>query len=580
MPVLNAQVDGYPNADEVRAALSHMAASEAFRGSPQLISFLRYVVEATLRGEQDRIKGYTIAIEALGRADDFNPQSDPIVRVEATRLRRAINRYYENGGKLDPVQIDLPLGSYVPTFRRGAVQPAPVASPSPERPRGRRSFNWHGASWRSLGAGAMLVGLGAGAYGGLDYWFDFNTPTPQPIALSTLAQVRAPTTPVIFIGTFRSGKNSSTVAPETDRLRGKLRDALARFDEVQVVFGPPAGDARGVSDGQSVSRYALTATVESEETGAIRLRLTDIDDGQVAYAHTFSRVPHNGEDAIIRNVSAALAQPYGIVQANERAKQTRAGSETEFRCLIEAHDYWRSYNPQQHRRARECLERTVEANPGFALGHAALAQITLEEHRDGVNLRAGDAPALQRALAAARRAVELKPGSARAHQALAEVQFARGDYPLAIEAGERAVTLNPYDPNILAGYGGILVSLGERERGAPLIKDAASALAVRPVWHDFLLFLTAYLADDPAGATRYAALLAPDGYPLGLVARALVAAQRGEPETARRALDRLAATRPAWRKDGRGELAKFFPATAIVDRIERDIAQIGAIPGG
>jgi tetratricopeptide (TPR) repeat protein len=585
MPVLNAQVDGCPNADEVRAALSHMAASEAFRGSPQLISFLRYVVEATLRGEQDRIKGYTIAVEALGRADDFNPQSDPIVRVEATRLRRTINRYYENGGKLDPVQIDLPLGSYVPTFRRGAILPAPVAAPPPERPRARRSFDWHGASWRSLGAAAVLVALGAGAYGGLDFWFDFNTPNPQPAAPSTAAQLRgavgwrAATTPVIFIGTFRSGKNREP-APETDSLRGKLRDALARFDEVQVVFGVPSGDARGASDGESVSRYALTATIEPEETGAIRLRLTDVDDGQVAYAHTFSRVQHGDEDAIVRSVSAVLAQPYGIVQANERAKQTRAGSETEFRCLIEAHDYWRSYNPAQYQRARDCLERTIEANPGFALGHAALAQITLEEHRNGVNLRGEDVPALQRALTAARRAVELKPGSARAHQALADVQFARGDYPLAIEAGERAVALNPYDPNVLAGYGGILVSLGERERGARLIKDAASALAVRPVWHDFLLFLTAYLADDPAGAMRYAALIAPDGYPLGLVARALVAAQRGEPETARRLLDRLAATRPAWRKDCRGELAKFFPAIAIVDRIERDIAQIGAIPGG
>ena len=64
---------------------------------------------------------------ALGRPDDFTPQSDPIVRVEATRLRRTIHRYYENGGKLDPVQIDLPLGSYVPAFRRSAVQPAAVA---------------------------------------------------------------------------------------------------------------------------------------------------------------------------------------------------------------------------------------------------------------------------------------------------------------------------------------------------------------------------------------------------------------------------------------------------------------------
>src|SRR2546421_4037016 len=131
MPVLTAQVEGRPNADEVRAALGHMAASEAFRGSPQLVAFLRYVVEATLRGEQDRIKGYTIAVEALGRGDDFDPQDDPIVRVEATRLRRAIHRYYENGGRDDAVQIDLPLGSYVPVFRRAALRPAPVVRLEP-----------------------------------------------------------------------------------------------------------------------------------------------------------------------------------------------------------------------------------------------------------------------------------------------------------------------------------------------------------------------------------------------------------------------------------------------------------------
>ena len=64
----DAHAAGLPDAEEVRAELAHMAASEAFRGSPQLVSFLRYVVEATLRGASDRIKGYTIAVEALGRA--------------------------------------------------------------------------------------------------------------------------------------------------------------------------------------------------------------------------------------------------------------------------------------------------------------------------------------------------------------------------------------------------------------------------------------------------------------------------------------------------------------------------------
>ena len=116
--------------EEIRAALDRIAASEAFRACPQLVAFLRYVVEATLRGGQDRIKGYTIAVEAFGRGDDFNPQDDPIVRVEAMRLRRALQRYYAHGGRDDTVQIVLPVGSYVPVFRRAGD---PLASPPLER---------------------------------------------------------------------------------------------------------------------------------------------------------------------------------------------------------------------------------------------------------------------------------------------------------------------------------------------------------------------------------------------------------------------------------------------------------------
>src|SRR5262249_24080393 len=125
MPGAEVQRESRPCAEEVRAALEHMAGSEAFRGSPQLVCFLRYVVEETLRGASDRIKGYTIGVEALGRGENFDPQADPIVRVEAMRLRRALVRYYENGGKRDPILIDLPLGSYVPAFRRNELRAIP-----------------------------------------------------------------------------------------------------------------------------------------------------------------------------------------------------------------------------------------------------------------------------------------------------------------------------------------------------------------------------------------------------------------------------------------------------------------------
>ena len=113
---------GNPTHDEVHAALNRVIASEALRGSPQLIAFLRFVVEATLRGEGHLIKAYTIAVEALGRGKDFDPNTDPIVRVEAGRLRRALERYYAGVGANDPMLIEIPRGHYVPEFRYRQIE--------------------------------------------------------------------------------------------------------------------------------------------------------------------------------------------------------------------------------------------------------------------------------------------------------------------------------------------------------------------------------------------------------------------------------------------------------------------------
>ena len=173
MPDANILANDRPTTDDIRAALDRIAASEEFRASPQLVAFLRYVVEAKLRGGENRIKGYTIAVEALGRGDEFDPQDDPIVRVEAKRLRRAIHRYYENGGKHDPLRIDLPVGSYVPAFRR--------ASPSPLAARQRAPFFKLRSDWRRLATGAALILTGAAIYAVLDFWFDFNRPNPSAV---------------------------------------------------------------------------------------------------------------------------------------------------------------------------------------------------------------------------------------------------------------------------------------------------------------------------------------------------------------------------------------------------------------
>jgi PAS domain S-box-containing protein len=117
-----------PSGTEIRAALERMVASESFRTCPRLAAFLRFVTEATLRGESTHLKGYTIAVGALGRSGNFDPEQDPIVRVEAGRLRRVIQHYYAGPGAKDLVVIDVPRGRYVPTFRyRHAEQASPIS---------------------------------------------------------------------------------------------------------------------------------------------------------------------------------------------------------------------------------------------------------------------------------------------------------------------------------------------------------------------------------------------------------------------------------------------------------------------
>jgi hypothetical protein len=114
-----------PSPDEAKAALERICASPCFDHAPKLTRFLRFVVDTTLAGDGGRIKGYTIGVEALGRGVDFDPQADPIVRVEAIRLRAALARYYAGAGVRDPVLIELPRGRYVPRFGwRGPVRRA------------------------------------------------------------------------------------------------------------------------------------------------------------------------------------------------------------------------------------------------------------------------------------------------------------------------------------------------------------------------------------------------------------------------------------------------------------------------
>lgn len=106
--------------EAVNAELRRILESPVFSLAGRLRRFLEYVIEKSANGEEHQLKEYTIGLAVFDRGDDFDPRLDPIVRVEAGRLRQKLNRYYESDGKANPIRIDLPKGGYVPFIERRA----------------------------------------------------------------------------------------------------------------------------------------------------------------------------------------------------------------------------------------------------------------------------------------------------------------------------------------------------------------------------------------------------------------------------------------------------------------------------
>ena len=99
----------------VRAQLERVLTSEVFSRSQQLRRFLAFIVEQQLTGHGHSIKESVLAHELYGKGTDFDGGTDPVVRVDARRLRDKLREYYD--GRSDPVVISLPKGSYVPALR-------------------------------------------------------------------------------------------------------------------------------------------------------------------------------------------------------------------------------------------------------------------------------------------------------------------------------------------------------------------------------------------------------------------------------------------------------------------------------
>lgn len=571
--------DDVPSPDECRAVMDRIVSSETFIKSPQLGAFLRFVVEESLRGNSDHIKGYTIGTKVLNRPEKFDPQIDPIVRVEATRLRRAIERYYSGVGASDPILLELPRGTYVPAFRQRDVG-LRVVAPKPNAFERCYSF-----VRRRLLIAAMLllVVCVAGAFVVEHFAFTSqtgvvgSTATREARNLANGSGLRlSDGMPNLSVRQFQVTGQPLPGSILAKGLFERVQYAFSRFDLINIVTEPMPNNRQ--------LDYNLLGFVEyhPDGTATLHFQLQDVIRGILVWSRSFDHIPlpkdrATVEDNIIASVAPELLGVFGVVHSRDRALQLAINDgDPRYRCSLEAADAIRSFDPSAQDSARACLETLTAMHPDFVVGFSLLAQIFNRQYLFGIGGPSGDRRSLDIALRTARHAIELAPNSALAHLILMQTLYARHDAVAALATGEKAIALNKYDPIAMGALGFNLVLSGNIERGMKLLRAASPDEGVRPAPYHFALFLGSYLTGDMQEAVRQSESLVREHYIFTHLSRALIAQNKGDRAEALTAMDRLAEINPAWRTRPKFELEKFIFDPSIVDRLTRKLAEIRA----
>ncbi len=568
---------GSPTPEQIRACLVRMLDSLQFSDSPQLSSFLSFIVEETLQGRGGDLKGYSIATLALNRPVSFDPQTDPIVRVQAGRLRQAMAEY-NTAFPNEPVAITLDKGVYAPLFSLRDIELLPVVGPALAVPElaarsaaKRQRFLWI----RKKPARATILGLaiiGLSTLAGTGVYLLRKVTAPIADGEQSLSFDRF--APAIVV-------EADVASPETPDLAGlvqRTRDAVARFDDIVIVHDVADTVSANSRAAQLRPGSLLTLRISALKAanGMVRFntRLVDQAEQTLLWSREFDPTPAGPQGdgvrtKIVQAISTAIAQPYGVIHAHVRKRLTSGAQKDDpYGCIVSGFDYWRTNDPRNHGIARDCLIQRIKQFPGISSLHAQLTYLHLEEYRQGYNPLPGNA--LDRALESANRAVALAPASARSHQALLAAHFARGETERAWRAAGEAMELNPFDTEILADVGARHVQSGHYEKGLTMLQQALELNSSPPTWALTFRATALYLLGRLDQSAPAATALHGSEYPPAMMAVIMVSRQQRDTVAAKKALAEMVRLHPGIVKDPGGYLKRLNFENATIDRIVTD----------
>lgn len=567
-----------PPREAVEDELQRLLSWPVMARSPQLAKFLNYVVRAKLAGDEANIKAYAIAVDVFGRPATFDPQADPIVRVQARRLRALLEEYYADAGAARPFRFYLPVGRYAPEFvateQAGETteieSPVAPTSESPAVPtfspvRASRPSWWNEAA--VLLAVLLVINLLVILIG--------------TVVLPRLPQADIPQVPTVAVTEFTVlADNGQTIETDVAGLAVELVTDLQLFDGVSPSYLP---DAPADDGSKPATRYVLTGIARREgsrEQITASLKLAGSD--AVLWTETVTPLtpPRTGEvDEVSRAFAEQLGSHRGPLHAEAMAwldtHVVGDGQETEYLCELLFDRYRDSGTRQRADQARECLDGLLRREPDLPVPNALAASLSAEISALERTPGAADGEVMDGARRRIDAALRASPTDSVIWEQNARLLESGGKRSEAEAAYASALQLNPANLDATAAYARMLVLAGPSSKGEVMARQALDNAIAAPAWYFAAKAVAAFRRGDNVEAINSAEQLVAGDAELGSVIATVAARRIGSSQTLNRYFAQMLDVTRFKRFGIMPVLRQRIGDSALLDEIARDLGAAG-----
>lgn len=507
-----------------------MLASDDFANAPRLAEMMQFIVDETLAGNASRLKAFYIANMVFGRDETFDAATDPLVRVQANRLRKAIERYYLTEGASEPLRITVPKGRYSAAFETADT-----------------------------------------------------SATSRHKETDTLSA--SPTLAVLPFTTISRDDQQGYFA---DGITEEITTLLTRVENFRVIgrhstrqFKTSLDDVRSIGEKLGV-RFVMEGTVQrSIKALRVTAQLSDTSSGLQVWADSYSRELTTDnvfeiQDEIASHVTATIADAFGVIPRllEKETRGKRAPDLEAYDALLRFFHYQTHLGVDNYEWARRGLERAVERDPEYAPALAALAELAC----DNLTLRYREPyDRLDEAYSYARRAVSADPACQLAHYAMAFVYFHRKDRAGCLRSAAKVIELNPNAPYYVGVAGWLMALAGEWEQGLEVMRQSIERNPIYPDWFNLAPFQYHFFRGEFEEALAAAERMILPGLPWDPITRVAALTRLGRSEEAQGVLQQMRREYPDFRSYARDYIASYVFLDDDVDAIYKALMDAGLL---